>query len=178
MNTRLASRSLSISSCRINGFFLACFWYAGIILGCFLSYACRFTFVSLMRSSVCARLTIYGLLACNYLPLLISVFAVIYSFHCVSYAVLAIRGFSLGFLITALIYTFSAGAWLICILFLGPCCLVNGCVTLFLLKGSSADTKETVSSFLFYAAAVSTISMIEYLYICPFLYGLFNILER
>ena len=143
-------------------------WCVGLFAGVLFADINSLFFLPWMRSAVMLPVSIVGLFVSIFLPLITLFIRRLWLILFVCFY----KAFSFGFICTLLGYIFRGSAWLICPLF-----LFSDCVSLFVLmdfwlrtwKSSERLSMQAYVRFLICLLA----SGIDYLFISPFLMGLF-----
>lgn len=92
---------------------IAAGWIIGLLLGAFFAAGMDDAVLSLMRLMLSAQVSIVGVFLCALLPFLFAAYAVMIERDSLLYAVLLLRGFSLGCGIWLTVRLFGSAAWLV-----------------------------------------------------------------
>ena len=157
--------------CSFRVIILAFLWTASYIVGTVCSYNDIYI-VSMMRRAISCPVSIVGLCAVLFLPLLISVLALLFKKRTVIYIYTAIKAYFSGAAIYAVCAAFRYAGWLIRLLLLFSD-TVSCVLILFLLIRHIDDIKSSFRrDVLLSFIAVVICGCIDYLLVTPFLMSL------
>lgn len=152
--------------------FVAVFpWIFGLLVGSFLSYRFGGYFASLMRMAVLCPVSIVASLTSVFFPFFISVYFVRYHRRLWLYIVCFLKAVSFSASFAALSAVFGTAGWLIRALF-----LFSDTISCFLLMNLCLRIRQQESNFnsaLLQCTVCLVTVFIDYMYISPFLRGLF-----
>lgn len=149
--------------------FLAFFWFAGIVLGIWISVLAGTPLLSLMRSNFGSAVSIVGLLLAACFPFLISVFTVLISGPGWLLPVGFANGFLHGYICLAVIRSFGSAGWLLRLLLCFSIVSSAPVLYLFWLRLISRGKDGFFSETLFFFALTVLIGSIDYSLVSPFL---------
>lgn len=156
-------------ACRINVWILAFVWIIGFVVGAILSHFSEAYIVSLMRAAASCRVSIVWLVICNLFPLLLSAFAVYFSTPVVAECFMLFRAFSYGYIVFGLVPAFGLGGWLVGMLLLFSACSINVMLLWLFLSSDKMCFRVFWTRLAVCVSAVLVITVVDYLYIAPFL---------
>lgn len=159
--------------CSFRVVFLAFFWTASLIYGVYIS-AQDLSVVSLMRLLPYCQVSIVGLIAVSFLPLLITIVCAYYRKPIVIYSILVCKGFLSGYCIGGLASAYSSAGWLIDILLL----FSDSCITVILfwfwyrhlIRNEHSLKRDGAIAIV----SALVICLIDYFIVTPFLASLVN----
>lgn len=106
-------------------FFLALFWFAGLLCGIFAYLSAEDSILSLMRMTPSGSVSIVGLLCVTVLPFLLSAFAVSISMPALILLLCFCKAFLFAFVSLGVLQVFGTAGWLFRWLFLfGDCAVI------------------------------------------------------
>ena len=157
------SRRKSIAS------YLAFVWLAGLLLGSALAMSPGSTSDSLMRSVFSSTVSISGLLATLYLPLLFSAFAVYISQIWLLIPICFFKALFFSYIAAKFSLLLLSGSWLFRFLFLFSDCLTVPVLYLIWYRAFHRDRREVFCSCLLAGFLFLLIGIVDYRCISPFL---------
>ena len=161
--------------CKSNVWILAFTWCVGLLCGTFLSIFSRSSYVSLMHAATYRSVTIVGLLLCNFLPLLLTAFAVCYSFVIAAVIVSFLRAVILGACMFGILFAFGSCGWLICMLMLFSSNWINVLIAWLLLYVKESALSDLLGRVVVSVAIAAVVSLVDYLYVSPLLAGILEL---
>ena len=156
-------------TCRL---FLALSWCAGLFLGILAASAASETLVPLMRGTVTAPVSIFGLLAVIFLPFLFSAYAVYFAEPWLLLIVSIFKAFSFAFCSFGLCLAFGQCSWLVRFLYLFSDVFSIPVLYCFWLRNISGRTRSSRRECIVFGIITLVIGCIDYWLISPFLTSL------
>ena len=171
-----SNRSFSVFRLKSSAAIIAVVWITGLIGGInFVSVAGE-PFCLLMYESAFCRVSIVGLLAVLYLPLLLSVVVVRLSVPALQYAICLLKAFFFGCCLNCSSYAFGTASWLVLLLLLFSDCSMTVPLLLFWFRhisGSRILLRRDLFCCCFFAAVIG---VLDYFIISPYLVNIMHYL--
>lgn len=153
---------------------LAFSWILGFVFGMLYAHAAGDIVSALMRTAVCSRVSIVGLLASVFFPLIISAIAAYFSVPAVFISVAFLRAFSYGFCLWGVSAAYGSAGWLIrlLLLFSDSCTAVS--LLWFCVRHLSGDRNSLKKDFVVCTVMASFVCCVDYFFVSPFLAALMS----
>ena len=169
---RFLHHSLKISGCNWRDFLLALSWILGLISGCTLCLSADTTAFSLMRMAPGCPVSIVRLLAVTFLPFLFSGFAAFITQAWLLIPIAFLKSFTFSAASTAVMLSFGAAGWLICILLMFSSICTMPILILYWIRYSRKGYPLALWHKISFISLIFAVCGIDFYVISPFLAGL------
>ncbi len=155
-------------------FVLAFFSILGSVLGVFTAHSTSTYYFYLMRTAVTCHVSIVGLFFVMLLPFVITAFAVWISMPLLLLPVSFFSSFSFSLIVCYVVSAFGSAGWLVCSMFLFTSASTQLCLYWLSIRHLHGSSNLVTVDFLVCIVFLLAISMIDYLFVAPFLVQLIN----